>query len=94
MTSTPPPVPTTTTGFVVLGDGLPNRPPLCQADDYDAALHLLAGAQAEFYDQLDTNGEAARPPSSRLSPTPADATGTVGPPCYWVIIDGMRPAER
>lgn len=93
MTQTPP-VPTTTPGFVVLDAGLPDRPPLGQADDYDAALHLLAAVQEEFYDQLDANGEGGHTAELALALASVDATGTVGRPCYWVTINGMRPAER
>lgn len=94
MTSTPPLVPTTTPGFVVLDAGLPDRPPLGQADDYDAALHVLTAVQEEFYDQLDANGEGGCNPELALALAPIDTTGIIGPPCYWVTINGMRPAER
>ncbi len=94
MTSTPLPVPTTTPGFVVLDAGLPDRPPLGQADDYDAALHVLIAVQEEFYDQLDANGEGGHTAELALSIAPNDAIGAVGTSCYWVTINGMRPAER
>lgn len=94
MTSTPPPVPTTTPGFVVLDAGLPDRPPLGHADDYDAALHVLAAVQTEFYDQLDANGEGGHTAELALSLAPIEATGTVGPPCHWVTINGMRAVQR
>ncbi len=29
---------------------LPDRPPLAETDDYDAALRLLTGVQEAFYD--------------------------------------------
>ena len=38
MTPTPPLIPTTVPGFVVLDADLPDRPPLAYAGDYDAAL--------------------------------------------------------
>lgn len=41
MTPTPPPVPTTVPGFVVLDADLPDRPPLAHAGDYDAALATI-----------------------------------------------------
>jgi hypothetical protein len=93
MTPTPPPASTTTAGFVVLDAELPDRPPLAEAGDYDAGLLTLAAGTGGVHDQLDANGEGAR---VRLALTlaPIDATGTVGPPCYWAIINGMRPAER
>jgi hypothetical protein len=94
MTSTPPPVPTGTSGFVVLDAALPARPPLGHADDYDAALHVLAAVQTEFYDQLDANGEGGHTAELALSLARIDAAGAVGPACYWVTINGMRPVER
>jgi len=89
MTSTPPPIPTTPS-FVVLDADLPNHPLLGQADDYDAALHVLAAVKEEFYDQLDANGEGGHTAELALSLAPIDVTGTVGPPCYWVTINGIR----
>jgi hypothetical protein len=94
MPSTPPPVPTTTPGFVVLDAELPDRPPLGHAEDYDAARYVLAAVQEEFYDQLDANGEGGHTAQLALVLAPIDATGTIGPPCYWATINGMRPAER
>ncbi len=75
------------------GRRLPDRPPLGQADDYDAALYLLAAVQEEFYDQLDAIGKGGHTAHLALALAPSDATGTLGPPCYCVTINGMRPAE-
>lgn len=96
MTPTPPPVPITAPGFVVLDLDLdlPDRPPLAEADDYEAGLHMLAAVQEEFYDQLDANGEGGHRVRLALTLAPRDATSTIGPACYWSIINGMRPAER
>ena len=94
MTPTPPPVPTTAGSFVVLDLDLPDRPPLAEAGDYDAGLLALAAVQEKFYDQLDANGEGGARVRLALTLAPVDATGTVGQPCYWAIINGMRPAER
>ena len=86
-------VPTHTAGFVVLDAELPDRPPLAHADDHDAALYVLDTVQTEFYDQLDANGEGGHPAQLALALAPVDATGTVGPPCFWVTINGMRPTS-
>ena len=94
MTPTPPPVPTTVPGFVVLDADLPDRPPLAHAGDYDAALYLFSVVQEEFYDQLDANGEGGFRAELALSISPVEATGAIGPACYWAIINGMRPADR
>ncbi len=94
MTCSLPPVPTTAPGYRVLDLDLPDRPPLAEAEDYDAALRLLTGVQEAFYDQLDANGEGGGPVRLALVLIPVDATGAVGPPCYWAIINGMRPAAR
>ena len=93
MTQTPPP-PAGGSGFVVLDFELPERPPLGTAGDLDAALDVLAGVQEEFYDQLDANGEGGFRAELALSIAPVDPTGTIGPACYWAIINGMRPADR
>ena len=92
MTRTPPPA--AGSGFVVLDFELPERPPLGYAGDLDAALEVLAGVQEEFYDQLDANGEGGFRAELALSIAPVDATGAIGPACYWAIINGMRPADR
>jgi len=89
MTANPPPVP----GFVVLDFDLPDRPPLAAAGDYAAGLLTLA-VQEAFYDQLDANGEGGARVRLALTLAPVDVTGAIGPPCYWAIINGMRPAER
>ena len=94
MTPTPPPVPTTAGSFVVLDLDLPDRPPLAEAGDYDAGLLALAAVQEEFYDQLDANGEGGVRVRLALTLAPVDAAGTISLPCYWAIINGMRPAER
>ena len=94
MTPTPPPVPTTAPGFVVLDLDVPDRAPLAEAGDYDAGLLTLTAVQEEFYDQLDANGEGGSRVRLALTLAPIDATGTIGPPCYWPIINGMRPAQR
>ena len=94
MTPTPPPVPTTVPGFVVLDLDLPDRPPLAEADDYDAGLLALAAVQEEFYDQLDANGEGGHTVHFALALATIDATGTIGPPFHFETINGMRPAER
>ncbi len=91
MTPTPP---TTTPGYVVLDADLPDRPPLAHADDYDAALHVLAAVQAEFYDQLDANGEGGHTAQLALALATIDATGTIGRPFLFETINGMRPAPR
>ena len=93
MTQTPPPT-AAGSGFVVLDLELPERPPLGHAGDLDAALGVLAGVQEEFYDQLDASGEGGFRADLALSIAPVDVTGVVGPPCYWAIINGMRPADR
>jgi len=94
MTPTPPPVPTTVPGFVVLDADLPDRPPLGHAGDHDAALYVLSAAQEEFYDQLDAISGGGHTAHLALALAPIDATGKLGPPCYWVTINGMRPARR
>ncbi len=91
MTQTPP---VHGPGFVVLDFELPERPPLGHAADFGAALDVLAAVQGEFYDQLDANGEGGHHPELALSIAPVDATGGIGPACYWAIINGMRPAQR
>ncbi len=68
MTPTPPPVPTTVPGFVVLDADLPDRPPLGHAGDHDAALYVLSDAQEEFYDQLDANSEGGHTAHRALGP--------------------------
>jgi len=88
MTSTPPI--STTASFVVLDADLPNHRLLGQADDYDAALHVLAAVKEEIVDQLDANGEGGPTAELALSLAAIDVTGTVGPPCYWVTINGIR----
>lgn len=93
MTQTPP-TPATGAGFVVLDFELPDRPALGHAGDLDAALDVLAAIQHEFYDQLDDNGEGGFRAELALSIAPVDTTGTIGPACYWAIINGMRPADR
>ncbi len=50
MTTPLPPNPTAAPGFLVLDLDLPDRPPLAETDDYDAALRLLTGVQEAFYD--------------------------------------------
>lgn len=94
MPPTPPRVPTTVPGFVVLDADLPDRPPLGHAGDYDAALCVLSAVQEEFYDQLDANGEGGHTAHLALALAPVDATGTLGPPCCRVTVNGMRPAQR
>ncbi len=94
MTPTPPPVPPTVPGYVVLDLDLPDRPPLAEAGDYEAGLLTLAAVQEEFYDHLDANGEGGARVRLALTLAPVDATGTIGPPCHWAIINGMRPAQR
>ena len=94
MTPTPPPVPTTVPGFVVLDAGLPDRPPLAHAGDYDAALYVLSVVQEEFYGQLDANGEGGHTVHLALALATIDATGTIGPPFHFETINGMRPAQR
>lgn len=94
MTTTPPPVPTTPPGFVVLDLDLPDWPPLAEADDYEAGLHMLAAVQEEFYNQLDANGEGGHRVRLALTLAPRDATGTIEPACYWAITNGIPPAER
>ncbi len=46
----------------------------------------------EVYDQLDANGQGGH--TAHLALAPIDATGKLGPPCYWVTFNGMRPAQR
>ncbi len=41
-----------------------------------------------------TRGEGGHTAELALALAPIDATGAFGPPCYWVIINGMRPAAR
>ena len=94
MTSTQSPRPATVPGFVVLDLDLPARPPLAAAGDYEAGLLTLAAVQAGFYDQLDANGEGGGRVRLALTLAPIDAAGTIGPPCHWVIINGLRPAQR
>ena len=94
MTSTPAPVPTTTLGFVVLDAGLPDRPPLGHAVDYDAVLHVLSVVQEEFYDQLDANGEGGHTVHLALAIALVNATGTIAPPFHFETINGMRPAQQ
>ena len=94
MTPTPPPVPTTAPGFVVLDLDVPDRAPLAEAGDYDAGLLTLTAVQEEFYDQLEAKGEGGSLVRLALPLAPIDTTGTIGPPCYWPIINGMRPAQR
>lgn len=89
MTPTPPPIPTTTPRFVVLDAELPDRPPLGQAQDYGAALHMLNAVQEEFHDQLDANGEGGHCAQLALAVAPVDASGAIGRPCYWVTVNGM-----
>ena len=91
MTQTPPAVPTTVPGFVVLDLDLPDRGPLAEAGDFEAGLQMLAAVQEEFYDQLDANGEGGAGVRLALTLAPLDASGTIGPPCYWAIINGLRP---
>jgi len=93
MTQTPPPT-AAGAGFVVLDFELPERPPLGHAGDLDGVLDVLADVQEEFYDQLDANGEGGFWAELALSIAPVDATGAIGPACYWAIINGMRPADR
>ena len=93
MTQTPPPT-AAGSGFVVLDLELPERPPLGHAGDLDAALKVLSDLQEVFYDQLDANGEGGFRAELALSIAPVDATGDIGPACYWAIINGMRPADR
>ena len=92
MTQTPPPP--AGPGFVVLDFELPDRPPLGHAGDLDDAVDVLAALQEQFYDQLDANGEGGFRAELALSIAPVDATGTIGPACYWAIINGVRPADR
>lgn len=94
MTPIPPPVPTTTPGFVVLDAELRDRPPLGHAGDYEAALQVLSVVQEQFYDQIDANGEGGHTVRLALALAPIDATGTIGPPFHFETINGMRPAER
>ena len=94
MTSTQSPRPATVRGFVVLDLDLPDRPPLAEAGDYEAGLLSVAAVQEEFYDQLDANGEGGGRVRLALTLAPIDAGGTIGPPCYWAIINGLRPAQR
>jgi hypothetical protein len=94
MTPTPPPVPTTTPGFVVVDAELPHRPPLGHAGDYEAALYVLSVVQEEFYDQLDANGEGSHTAQLALALAPIDATGTIGQPFHFETINGMPPAPR
>ena len=94
MTSTPSPHAATVPGFVVLDLDLPDRPPLAKVGDYEAGLLALAEVQEEFYDQLDANGEGGGRVRLALTLAPTDVTGTVGPPGYWALITGRRPAQR
>ena len=94
MTPTPPPIPTTVPGFVVLDADLSDRPPLAYAGDYDAALYTLSVVQEQFYDQLDANGEGGHTVHLALALATIDATGTIRPPFYSETINGMRPAQR
>ena len=73
---------------------LPDRPPLAKVGDYEAGLLALAAVQEEFHDQLDANGEGGGRVRLALTLAPTDAIGTIGPPCYWDIINGIRPARR
>ena len=93
MTQTPPPL-ALGPRFVVLDFALPGRPPLGHAPDLKAAQEVLAALQEQFYDQLDANGEGSHHPEIALSIAPVDVTGAVGPPCYWAIRNGMRPAQQ
>ena len=63
-------------------------------DPERSMLLALAAVQEEFYDQLDANGEGGARVRLALILAPVDATGAIGPPCYWAIINGMRPAHR
>ena len=94
MTPTSPPVPTTVPGFVVLDADLPDRPPLAEAGDYNAALDVLSVVQEQFYDQLDANGEGGHTVHLALALATIDATGTIGAPFRFETINGMRPAPR
>lgn len=80
-------------GCVILDHELPDRPPLGQAEGYDAALRVLASLQEQFYAQLDSNGEGGHDPELALIIAPVDAAG-IGPACYWHIVNGIRPAGR
>lgn len=50
--------------------------------------------KAEFYDQLDANGEGGHTAQLALALATIDATGTIGPPFHFETINGMRPAPR
>ena len=81
-------------GYLVLDPDLPFRPPLARARTQQQALGAVGRLQAQFHDQLDANGEGGFRAELALSIAPVDATGTIGPACYWAIINGMRPADR
>lgn len=72
---------------------VPDRPPLAEAADYDAGLRTLVAVQEEFYNQLEANGEGGDRVRLALSLAPIDGTGSIGPPCYWAVIIGIRPTE-
>ena len=60
-----------------------------------SALQVLAAVQKETSTTSSTPmARLATPPSPGLSLAPVDTTGTVGPPCYWVNANGMRPARQ
>ncbi len=56
--------------------------------------HARCSAGAVLCDQLDANGEGGHRVLPALILAPRHAAGTIGPGCYWAIINGMRLAER
>jgi hypothetical protein len=74
--------------------GPPRPATAAETGDHDAGLLALAAVPASFYDQLDANGEGGARVRLALTLAPVHVTGTIGPPCYWAISNGMRPAER
>jgi hypothetical protein len=65
MTPTPPPVPATVPGFVVLDLDLPERPPLVEAGDYEAGLLALAAVQESSTTSSTPTARAATASGSR-----------------------------
>ncbi|BEP14027.1 hypothetical protein acdb102_23380 [Acidothermaceae bacterium B102] len=50
----------TGTYFVVTDQTLPQRAPLARTTDYDAAMHVVADLQEQFWAQLEANGEGGQ----------------------------------
>ena len=92
MTPTPPPVPTTVPAS---SSWTPTSPTGHRWAMPATTTPLCTSCPPRRRSSTTSSTPTARAATPLTAPlAPIDATGKLGPPCYWVTINGMRPAQR